>query len=665
MTYPLVLQVTTAIPGDGFDGWQNYWNLWWVKTAVLDLHESPYFTTYLYHPIGYSLLFHTLNIFNALMTLPVQLAFGLTVSYNFVVLFSFVMGGYGTYLLALHVMKAGQRASDHLIAFLAGAVFTFAPFHFAHLLGHMQVISLEWLPFYALALIKSLTSEKTSLASGIGLPALFLVLTGLCDWYFALYLFIFTALCLGYMMWVRRQPREPMLKTGLILLVSGIILSPLLLPMSVEAVQDSDHLLSPFDTTVRLSADLLAFITPNEFHPLWGQAAVQVSEAFTSSTSERMVFVGYIPLALAGYALWSRRRAAAFWFASGLVFFLLSLGPYLHIAGREIPIPLPFLAFYRLLPFFRIARSVSRFDVMVMLSLAPLIALGLQRLVTPLPETRRMVLALVVIALVCFEFLPLPYPISEVEVPSFYQGLAADDEEFAILELPMNWDRPAHLLYQTVHQKPIIAGYVTRPNPLSLVERIPLLQHFRLLGPDIIAQDPEGIAPEVLDYLGIRYVILHGYMLPPGREREAVFALVEEVFGDQSPFYQDEQITVYRAGVQEQRSPLLILGSEWGEREELGGEPARKLGSEATLAIIAPSAGEVRLAFTAIGTAGTRSLELDFNGQLAGTYEIAAQDRQFISAPLSLQPGVNTLQLRDESEGEPAIVFTSLDLYGE
>ncbi|MBC7225454.1 MAG: hypothetical protein H5T59_14470, partial [Anaerolineae bacterium] len=30
MTWPLVTVLGQAIPGDGFDGWQNYWNLWWV-----------------------------------------------------------------------------------------------------------------------------------------------------------------------------------------------------------------------------------------------------------------------------------------------------------------------------------------------------------------------------------------------------------------------------------------------------------------------------------------------------------------------------------------------------------------------------------------------------------------------------------------------------------
>jgi len=74
LTWPLALHLGDAIPGDAFDGWQNYWNLWWVKTAVLEQHAQPYFTDALYHPSGVSLWFQTINIFNGLSSLPVQLA---------------------------------------------------------------------------------------------------------------------------------------------------------------------------------------------------------------------------------------------------------------------------------------------------------------------------------------------------------------------------------------------------------------------------------------------------------------------------------------------------------------------------------------------------------------------------------------------------------------
>jgi hypothetical protein len=655
------LHFTTAIPGDGFDGWQNYWNLWWVKTAALDLHQSPYFTQYLYYPTGYGLLFQTLNIFNALLTLPIQVVLGVTVSYNFVVLFSFVVGGYGAYLLALQVLPRGGERTDHIVAFLGGAVFTFSPFHFAHLLGHMQVFSLEWLPFFVLCLVRSLSTDGLRVRSDLVLPALFLVLTGLCDWYYVLYLLLFTVVYLGYRLWVQRRPRMLLLKTALILILSGVALSPLLVPMALEAIRDSSYLSSPFDTTVRLSADLLAFVTPNEFHPLWGEAASRLSESFTGSTSERTVFAGYIPLALAAYAVWAKRRQAAPWLASLAVFFFLALGPYLHVGGRQLPVPLPYLLLYRLFPFLNIARSVSRFDVMVMLTLAVLAALGLRAALRRLAVERRTTVSVIAVALVCCEFLPAPYPLSPVEVPPCYQALAEDAEEYAILELPMNWDRPAHLLYQTVHRKPIVAGYVTRPNPLSRIERVPILQHFRLLERDIIVQDLGDVAAEVFEYLGIRYAILHDYMLPPGREREAVFGLVEEVFGEAQPVCQDGLVTVYRVAGEDGDDPFLILGDEWGNRYDEDGGPARRLGREASCAIVVPSPVQVRFAFTAFSEDGDRPLEVYLDGELVGRYTIETEE-DFAGPVLSLTEGLHTLRLRDGGEGEPSLVFTALDL---
>ncbi|HUS69765.1 MAG TPA: hypothetical protein VM075_03175 [Anaerolineae bacterium] len=662
MTYPLAAHFGAAIPGDGFDGWMNYWNLWWVKTALLDLQQSPYFTHYLYYPTGCSLLFQNMSIFDAFLALPLQLVLGLTASYNFVVLFSFVVGGYGAYLLALHILRTKNGEGAHAAAFLAGVVFSFSPFHFAHLLGHLQVISLEWLPFYALCLVASLSSPRLRIVPHIVLPVVFLVLTALCDWYYLLYLLIFTLAYVFYQLSRRRAPQLPLLKAVMVLAVAGLILSPLLVPMVAEALRDSSYLGFPFRTTMRLSADLLAFVTPNELHPIWGPAATRLSQVFSSSTSERMVFAGYIPLALAGHALYTRRREAAFWLVSCLVFFILALGPYLHVAGRQLPIPLPYLGLYRLVPFFSIARSVSRFDVMVMLSLAVLAALGLQGVLRGLPARRGIFVASLGVALVCLEFLPVPYPLTEVEVPSFYESLAAEPEEYAILELPMDWDRPAHLLYQTVHHKPIIAGYVSRRNPLSLADRLPVMQHFRFLGPDIIAQDPKEIAPEVFGFLGARYVILHEYMLPPGREREATLALVEAVFGGQVPVYEDGRITVYLVEGQPGDSPFLVLGQGWGERQVRDGVPSRVVGSEATLAIVCPVDAVVNLNFGALAEEGTRSLEVLLDEQLIGEYQIDDQSGPFTADALSLKAGVHTLRFLDRGDGKPGVVFLSLNL---
>ncbi len=70
-----------------------------------------------------------------------------------------------------------------------------------------------------------------------------------------------------------------------------------------------------------------------------------------------------------------------------LLFFILALGPVLHIGGRtellpggrELPLPYGLLA--RLVPFMDITRSVSRFDSMAMLALGVLAATGANWLV--------------------------------------------------------------------------------------------------------------------------------------------------------------------------------------------------------------------------------------------------------------------------------------------
>lgn len=675
MTFPLATEFTTAIPGDGFDGWQNYWNLWWVKKALLDLGTNPFFCDYVYYPTGASLYFHTLNIFNGLFTVPIQAIFGLTVAYNFVVVFSFVVGGYGTYLL-VYRLGAGKLA-----AFVAGLVFTFSPYHFAHLLGHMQLISLEWLPFYVLFTVKALGSiSGQRLKSSLRTAAVFLVLTFLCEWgYYVLYLAIFTLLYAGYATWKKHgssrslQGRiwEPVARAGLIWLFFIVLVSPILIPMAVEAASTTEYLTPPFEQSLSLSADLLAFFTPNEMHPLWGGWARAWSERFTTTTSERMVFAGYVPLALGALALWKRRQQAGFWVLSLLVFFILALGPVLHVGGQTTNVPLPYTVLYRLLPFVRLSRSISRFDVMVMLSLAVLVGLGVGWLgdwvvrgsggwVVRWPGG--WVVGGVASALICFEFLAVPYPMTEVEVPSFYRQVAQEPGDFVLMELPMNWDRPIHIFNQVYHGKKLIAAYFGKPNPLSIVEKTPVLQHFRYLGPDIIAQDISEIGTGVLASFNVRYVILDLYQMPGGREREVTLHLTEEVFGDAEPFYRDERLIVYRVEEPAEPRPFLSLGQNWGRRKMQAERPVRQIEQGAVVHVWAWEPDSVRLRLAARSPVGPGQLDVYSGSRRVASFELGTTTQDFVTPPLSLTEGDNALHLYYEGEVSP--IISELDLVG-
>ncbi|HIC90091.1 MAG TPA: hypothetical protein EYP04_11915, partial [Anaerolineae bacterium] len=643
MTWPMAAHFSKAIPGDGFDGWQNYWNLWWIRQALLVEHQHPFYSDIIYHPTGVSLLFHTLNPLNGVVSLPIQLTFGLFPAYNSVVLFSFAIGGFGAYLLAHYALRTFPASGRLAAAILAGLVYTFSPFHFAHLLGHMQVLSLEWLPFYVLYLWRGLERAKTGVCfTGEMLKAgLFLILITLCDWYYALYALLFTAFSLGWIVWrwwrpAERQGRSSLpLRRSLLLTLGisaafGLVLSPLLLPMIREASQY--HFMVPDPSQSRtLSADLLAFLTPQEFHPLWGKWAQNVGQHFTSTVSEYTVFVGYVPLMLSVWALAKCRRRERYpwlglWFTNLLTFAILALGPVLHIAGRTrlLPwgaeLPLPYALLVRIVPFMKISRSVSRFDVMVMLSLSVLTAYGARHVLAAIRWARtRYLVGIALAGLILFEFLPVPYPISPPDTPTWYDDLASEPEDFALLNLPMNWDRPGYLLYQTTHGKWLTVAYISRDDPRTLVERAPVLQQLRHLGPDVIAQDLSRVGQSVLAALDVRYVVLDRFKMPAGEERLITEQLVEEIFGIAQPVYDDGRLLVYQVTPSEAPQPFLVLGYGWGKRTIAGGRPWRAIPPEASVEIWTARDTERQLIFTARSNVDTL-LTLLNGDQTLGTY---------------------------------------------
>jgi hypothetical protein len=615
MTYPLILEFGRAIPGDGFDGWQNYWNLWWVRVALVEQGANPIFTHILYHPTGVSLAFHTLNIFNGLFTLPIQLAADLFPAYNTVVYFSFVAGAFGAYLLARYaLLKAGWHGRWTVWpAALAGVIYGFSPFHFAHLLGHMQVLSLQWLPFAALGLLRGLDQLDAG-RPGVGrivraaaMPALFLILVGLCDWYYAFYISLFTAVLLVYRLIARRLRWPHLAAIGLAWLAFLVILAPMWLPMAREAGQ-ADYMVPDESQALDLSADLLAFVTPSEFHPIWGEAASRFGSRLPTSRSERVLFAGYLPLLLGGLAACKLGRRSRFWWVATLAFVICALGPILHIGGKTeffggVTIPLPYMLLYRLAPVVRIARSIARFDVMVMLNLSVLAALGLAWIIKRFGQ-RPAAIGAIAIAIVCFEFWSAPYPFSPPDTPAFYEQLAGEEGEFAVLNLPMNWDRPGYLLYQTVHQKPLTVAYISRNDPRTLIYRAPVLQEFRHLGADILTDDPGALGSSVLSWLDVRYVILDRYKMPGGLEREFTTALTQDIFEGVAPVYEDERLTVYQVAAPECPLPFAILGDGWGPRRESNGEIWREITGRAELAVHAAAGQTLRVTIDASAPAG-------------------------------------------------------------
>ena len=194
LTWPAVTRFQTHWFADEVDGLQNVWNLWWVQHAVTVLHQSPWHTDYLHYPYGISLLAHTLNPFNGFVAIGLGKLMSPVAVHNSIVTFAFVGGGVTAFLLAHRLTRA------YVPSLLAGFIFTFSSFHFAHAEGHLQLVSLEWIPLFVLLWLTLL--EKPTVALGTA-AALVLFLVILCDYYYFLYCAITGGILLGW--WARHN----------------------------------------------------------------------------------------------------------------------------------------------------------------------------------------------------------------------------------------------------------------------------------------------------------------------------------------------------------------------------------------------------------------------------------------------------------------------------
>lgn len=649
MTWPLAANLTVAIPGDGFDGWQNYWNLWWTKVALIDRIQTPFQTDLLYAPTGVDLYFHTLNPFNGLVTIPVHVSGGLLLAYNSVVLLSWTLAGLGVFLLARWLLRSRVITADpgvgssgwtgpFLPPFVAGLIFTFSPFHMAHLLGHMQVMSLQWIPFYVLSLLRALNRRRNQqpwIRSAL-LAGLFLILSGLCDWYFVLYLFLFTGLLVGWH-WggdvvrilariIRQKQGSParvlqeifssfalwVLPPAAAGLSFFLVLSPILVPM-IQTASEQRFMVRPESDFYVLSASVADFLIPNRLHTLFREESFGWPGNQIAPVSERTIGIGYVSLGLGLLALGLDKKRSGFWCATTLFFFLMALGPTLHLgnitwqdlanegvvaeaadalSASEKLSPSVNLTLFGLLnqfvPFMEISRSVSRYALMVQLCVALLAGIGLSALLARRKSNSALFTAVFGLpVLILFEFWVAPFPLSPPDTPAIYQDLSRLSDSPAsvaqvrgsVLNLPMNYDRPGYLLYQTVHRRPLTVAYISRDDPRTLVERVPTLQHLRHLGPDILDVDPVQVGLTIFNDLGIEFVILDRYKMPSGLERSYPTDLTRQIFAGRDPMYEDDRITVHQVPPLAKRLPYLRLGPlNWGPLEQLSpGHVARTI----------------------------------------------------------------------------------------
>ena len=566
--WPLPARLATHLAGAPDDNYVFAWNLWWFREARWHAAGPPFHTPMLMHPAGADLAYHATTLLNTVPGSALALFLPLPVAFNLLVMANFLLAALAMRALTAQVLRGAGTAPGAVapLALFAAVAWGFAPFHVAHV-GHLNILSIWPLPVAALALLRALEKRTWRWAAMVGAA---LGVCALADAYHLLAAALMLPCLAAFHPWTSSRdagvspggesgtqegpPDARALSAaagaaawsaaragfclGIALGAFALVASPVLLPVLRYGSRGlEDVRAGGADVYV---ADLLSWLLPSPLHPLWGSALRPAYARFTGNLAENIVFPTFAVWVLACLGLRRAGSPARAWFAVAGVFILLSLGPFLHVAGRGalevrpgmfLRLPLPKLLLDEL-PLLAGARAAGRFAAVAQMGLvlAATLELGRRaygaargqepgrsaaaRTAPAMAATRRRVLVPAVLGLVLFECLAWPMPTTRVEIPSAYRALAlearASGRRGALLEIPpVHAGDKAYQLYQTVHGVPLLGGRLARVrrDAYDALHRDPFIA--RTLDNAPWRAHDGLLALDGLDSLRVEYVALH------------------------------------------------------------------------------------------------------------------------------------------------------------
>ena len=521
LTFPVIFDFNSELAGEGcHDKCHMMWRIWWTDHSFqnnLDFKN----TDYIFYPDGTSIGGNLALFTTGLGVIIFKLTNNLITTYNTIILIGFAFGGYSMYLLSNHFHR------NFYSSMVAGIIFTFSSFHFAHSGHHLGLSMIGWIPLYLLILFK--TQKEQSLSYSI-LGGIFLFLISLTHLYYFVMVILFSLIFVGVFLAKKKEiGNKIFIKQISIIMVIGVTLTIGTSYSVFLSDDESDRI--PLWQHEMFSASLENLIMPSPKHtsqPLSDYAIMYGIHDLAGSPNvpgirsiEQVVYLGYATIILATIALINfRKQYAWFWASIGGLFLLISLGPELRIFNNLTGIILPERIFYEVIPGWDAIRAPARFIVIANISLAILSSYTIFNLMGKklLSSKIKYIIVFVIIAALLFDYSHLPFDTNEIIIPEIYDEIKSDNSNFSILDLPLGGhgensllSSPAFMFYQTIHEKPIIGGYESRPsNELLENHSNYFLNIFHYASEkDVPEEYLSNSALTNMKKLNIKYVIMH------------------------------------------------------------------------------------------------------------------------------------------------------------
>ncbi|MBI4158726.1 hypothetical protein HY500_00525 [Candidatus Woesearchaeota archaeon] len=301
---------------------------------------------------------------------------------------------------------------------------------------------------------------------------------------------------------------------------------------------------------------------------------------------------------------------------------------------------------------------------------------------------KRKMLFLFMLICVFFTFFYIYGIQKHAAVPSFYETLKNDNNNYAIIELPLTTPLPrAFLFYNEFHGKEVLWHH----NSQKLTYKLFLIKKIFFADDaidskqagDILNQDTNKDTFSILNYYNVKKIIFHkkwygshiDWLIFSGPASPYNYSKYKDWYGNEhynktkafldssfQQIYEDEDVIVYNVPENNNRESFMIMGDGWSWQEtDFDGKTFNWMGKKTSLNIIAFDSNKKMLQIATKYTFnGNRTLQVYHDGE--PVYSTIVIGKQGLSVPLILHKGENLIELRSkEGCDKPSSVSESRD----
>jgi len=437
------------------------WDIHKILTDPFHIFQANFF-----YPNKNTLVYTEHFIGTSLLGLPVWLITGgnPAATFNFVMIFGYISNAYFTFLLIRELIHKNS------IAFLGAFINGYCSYRLFSV-AHLQDVIIFYIPLCLLFFYKYLDNKKIKYLAGIGFCLFF---QSLSSWYHMIFIFLMLSLFVVFYYQVDKRINN---KDFIRIISVYVIIFILIVPFAIPYLKHNAEVNAAYSMSDVIPSDFGGYFIPSPFTAA-NYFFRNYLGIFKTKWDENFNFIGYTVLLLASLGFMEisqdeynktrfrlNQQRFVFLFV-GIIFFILSLGPFFFINDQQTHVKLPYYFIFRFLPPIRFLRTISRYGTVVFLMMSILASYGFSTYLTNIKDALyRNILFLFSFLLIMIEYTPILRfeRFSDMEkTPEVYNKIKSDSTIKALVELPIDvgpFTTTKYLYYAGIHFKPIMNGY--------------------------------------------------------------------------------------------------------------------------------------------------------------------------------------------------------------